>query len=115
MTIFYNNEQVVDLINNGLKVPESGKYKVHLLAKDGSHIRLELAAKTVEETHTGEETGETSWEEAGEVELEANKTFDISIAPSDVVGEVSLAFETVSEHKIYHKFVELLKNIFSCY
>lgn len=113
MTIFYNNEQVVDLINEGLKVPESGKYRVHLLAKIGSRIRLELAGKTFEETHVGEETEETSWNEAGEVELEANKIYNLSITPSDVVGKVSMAFETVSEHKLFHGFVNSFKRIFS--
>lgn len=111
MTIFYNNEQVAEFIDNGVEVPESGKYKVHLLAKEGTHILLKLAGKTFEETHAGAETGETSWYEAGEIELEANKIFDVDITPSELVGEVSMAFETVSEHKLYHGFVDLLKRI----
>ena len=111
MTIFYDNEQVVELINDGVKVPKSGKHKIWVLAKDGAHIRLELANEKFEETHIGEQAKEPSWEVAGEVELDANETYNLSVTPSDVVGEISIAFETVSAHKIYHGFVNLLKRI----
>ncbi len=111
MTVFYKNEQVVGLINDGLKVPKSKKYKIWLLAKDGTHIRLELGNKKFEETHIGEEAKEPSWEAAGEVELEASEIYNLSITPPDIVGEISIALETLSEHKIYHGFVNLLKRI----
>lgn len=111
MTVFYSNEQVAEFVNDGVEVPKSGKYKVHLLAKAGAHIRLELAGKVFEEIHAGEVATKPSWEEVGEVELEANEIFDVSITPPDLVGEVSMAFETVSEHKIYHGFVNLLRRL----
>lgn len=113
MTTFYNNQQVLDLIENGLKVPESGKYKVHVLAKEGSGVRLEIGNKAFDKTHTGEKSEETSWNKAGEMELEADKTFEVNITPEEAVGEVSIALETLSEHNIFNGFTNMFKRIFS--
>jgi len=113
MTIFYNNEQVSDLIDNGGQVPKSGKYKVWVMAKEGSNVQFELDGNNFEKTHTGEKTDEFSWVEAGQVQLESNKLLDVKVSPSELVGEISIAFETMSEHKLYHGFVNMMKKVFT--
>jgi len=79
MTIFYNHEQLADLVRNGGTVDLSGCYNVWLWAKEGANIHLKIAGKSFAPTHTTVDLGKFYWVKAGTIELEKGDIFAVEV------------------------------------
>ncbi len=73
MNIFFNHDDIKQLVHEGGKVSQSGTYHVWLWAKDGISVQLEIAGKKFPAE------GKFSWVKMGAVELEKDKTFNVAL------------------------------------
>lgn len=84
MTVFFDYQQVLDLMRRGGSVERSGIYAVWVWARTGSRVRVGLDGHTLGPTHAAEGTidkpgQQFAWERAGEVELQKDMPFELHI------------------------------------
>jgi dienelactone hydrolase len=78
----FDNENMSGLLENGLNVSESGKYSIWAWARGGSSFQIKIGEHLLNTEKFGVYLP-FSWGKIGEVELEADKTYDVQL---DVVN-----------------------------
>lgn len=70
---------IVDWMEKGGSVAESGEYTVWVKALEGSGCRVTIAGTAFEPTHLKGNDRSYKWEKAGTVKLQANETFPLEV------------------------------------
>lgn len=79
MNIFFDHDEIRQLVYEGGKVSQAGAYHVWIWAKNESSVRLEIAGLKSWSKPKVEEKGKFSWVKMGTVELERDKTFNVAL------------------------------------